>query len=118
MGEWRFLLDENIDPATIDYLKDELDVVHVRDVLGEGADDEDDILPYVVENRLIVTSDVSDFGQLSDDIDTGVILLYDDAMPAHQVASRIITMVDEYEDPAEFGGREVLDSWPGARFSA
>lgn len=64
MSEWRFLLDENIDPKTATYLEKEgIHAEHVRDALWVGADDEDDILPYArTNNSIIVTSDVTDFG--------------------------------------------------------
>lgn len=46
MSEWRFLLDENIDPKVATYLdKEELFAVHVRDTVGQGADDQDDASP-------------------------------------------------------------------------
>jgi predicted nuclease of predicted toxin-antitoxin system len=63
MSAWQFLLDENIDPKVATYLqKADVSAVHVRDVLGQGADDEADILPYARErDRVIVTSDVTDF---------------------------------------------------------
>jgi predicted nuclease of predicted toxin-antitoxin system len=66
MSEWRFLLDENIDPKTATYLrKEEVHAEHVRDALWQGADDEDDVLPYAREHDLVVvTSDVKDFGDL------------------------------------------------------
>ena len=66
MGEWRFLLDENIDPKTATYLEKEgTRAEHVRDTLGQGAEDKADILPYVAEHDLVfVTSDVTDFGPL------------------------------------------------------
>lgn len=46
MSEWRFLLDENIDPKTANYLeKESVHTEHVRDALGQGADDEADRHP-------------------------------------------------------------------------
>lgn len=113
MSEWRFLLDENIDPKVATYLdKEDLFAVHVRDELGQGADDEDDILPYAREHDLvIVTSDVKDFGALPNEVHAGVILLHDDAMHAYRAACALITMVDAYPGREAFAGREELDSW-------
>lgn len=113
MTEWRFLLDENIDPKVATYLdKAALFAVHVRDTLGQGADDEDDVLPYAREHDLIVvTSDVKDFGGLPRKDHAGVVLLYDDTMPAYRVASALITMIDTYPSRDAFAGREELDAW-------
>ena len=113
MGEWRFLLDENIDPKTATYLRKEgLYIEHVRDALGQGADDEGDILPYARANDLIiVTSDLSDFGNLPPDSHAGIVILYDDTMPAYRVAAGLLTMVDAYSNRDAFTGREALDHW-------
>jgi predicted nuclease of predicted toxin-antitoxin system len=113
MPEWRFLLDENIDPKVATYLdKEDLFAVHVRDTVGQGAADEEDVLPYARENDLIVvTSDVKDFGALTDEAHAGVVLLHDDTMPAYRVASALIAMVDTYPGRDVFGSREELDSW-------
>lgn len=113
MSEWRFLLDENVDPKTERYLqKEDVYAEHVRDALGQGADDEDDVLPYAREHDLIVvTSDVKDFGDLPDTVHAGVVLLYDDTMPAYQIASGLIAMVDAYPSRDAFAGREELDPW-------
>ncbi|PSQ43892.1 hypothetical protein BRD07_01020 [Halobacteriales archaeon QS_9_68_42] len=113
MAEWQFLLDENIDPKVATYLdKEGLYAEHVRDALGEGVDDEDDVLPYAREHDLVVvTSDVKDFGNLPSDSHTGVVLLYDDTMPAYRVASALITLVDTYPSRNAFAGREELDAW-------
>ena len=113
MSEWRFLLDENIDPKVATYLdKAELFAVHVRDTVGQGADDQDDVLPYARERDLIVvTSDVTDFGALSNEVHAGIVLLHDDTMPAYRVASALIAMVDIYPNRADFSGREELDAW-------
>lgn len=113
MSEWRFLLDENIDPKVATYLaKEDLFAVHVRETVGQGADDKDDVLPYAREHDLIVlTSDVKDFGALPSEVHAGVVLLYDDTMPAYRVASALITMVDTYPGRDAFPGCEELDSW-------
>jgi len=113
MVEWRFLLDENIDPKVATYLmKADLFAVHVRDTVGQGADDEDDVLPYAREHDLIVvTSDVKDFGALTSEAHAGVVLLYDDTMRAYRVAAALIAMVDTYPGRDAFAGREELDSW-------
>ena len=113
MSEWRFLLDENIDPKTVAYLRKEgVDVEHVRDTLAEGADDEADILPYARETeRIIVTSDVTDFGALDSDAHAGVVLLHDDTMAAYSVAAGLLAMIKAYGSRDQFSGRAELDPW-------
>lgn len=113
MSDWRFLLDENIDPKVATYLeKEDIFAVHVRDSVGQGADDEEDVLPYARDNELIVvTSDLKDFGALSREAHAGVVLLYDDTMAAYRVASALITLVDAYPSREAFEGREELDAW-------
>ncbi len=113
MSEWRFLLDENVDPKVATYLeKEQLFAVHVRDSLGQGANDEADVLPYAREQDcIIVTSDVKDFGTLPDEAHAGVILLHDDTMPTYRVASALVRMVDAYPSRDAFMGREELDDW-------
>lgn len=112
MPEWQFLLDENIDPKVAGYLeKEAVAVEHVRDALGAGADDEADILPYAREtNRIIVTSDVSDFS-MPQDADADVVLLYDDTMGAYNIAASLLRMIDAYGSRERFTGREQLDPW-------
>jgi predicted nuclease of predicted toxin-antitoxin system len=89
MGGWRFLLDENVDPEAATHLQTEnLYAEHVRGALRQGADDEADVLPYARNHDLVVvTSDVKEFGDLQPDAHAGVVLLYDDTMPAHRVAA-------------------------------
>jgi predicted nuclease of predicted toxin-antitoxin system len=113
MSEWRFLLDENIDPKTATYLEKEgIYAEHVQDSLWQGADEKKDVLPYAREHELIVvTSDVKDLGRVLSDTHAGVVLLYDDTLPAYQVAAGIMTMTDAYQDRDAFGGREELDPW-------
>lgn len=113
MTAWQFLLDENIDPAVRQYLdKEGIDTEHVRDTLGQGADDEDDLLPYARSHeRIVVTSDVTDFAPLSSDAHAGIVLLYDDTLPAYDVATGLIRLGDTYPDRESFAGREILDDW-------
>jgi len=113
MREWRFLLDENVDPKTATYLKKEgIHAEHVRDALWQGADDEADVLPYAREHDLIVvTSDVSDFGGLPLDAHAGLVLLYDDTTPAYRIAAALSSMVDTNPSREAFSGREELDAW-------
>jgi len=58
-----------------------------------------------------VTSDVTDFAPLPSDAHAGVLLLYDDTMPAYRVAAAIISLTDAYPGRDEFHGREELDPW-------
>lgn len=113
MNDWRFLLDENVDPKTATYLrKEDVFADHVRDTLGQGADDEDDILPYAREHDLVVvTSDVADFSDLPSEAHQGIVILHDDTMPAYRVASALLAMIDDYPSRDEFAGREELDKW-------
>ena len=82
-------------------------MVYVHLLVGEEAamlvdtgcshNPEADILPYAREHDLVVvTSDVTDFGARSSEAHAGVVLLYDDTMPAYRVASALIAMVDTY----------------------
>ena len=113
MAEWRFLLDENIDPKAVNYLqKEDIDTEHVRDALWQGARDERDVLPYAqTEQRIVVMSDVTDFGALPDDRHAGIVLLYDDTMPAYRLVSGLLSMIDAYGDREAFDSREELDAW-------
>jgi len=113
MSDWRFLLDENVDPKAAAYLEKEgLFAVHVRDAVGLGADDEDDVLPYARNHDLVVvTSDVKDFGALPNEAHAGVVIVHDDTMPAYRVASALIAMVDAYPGREAFPDREELDAW-------
>ena len=113
MRDWRFPLDENVDPKTVRYLeKEDIHAEHVRDALGQGTADDADVLPYAREHDLVVvTSDVTDFSGLPDEAHAGIVLLYDDTMATHRVASALIAMVDTYPNRDAFGGRDVLDDW-------
>lgn len=112
MNEWRFLLDENIDPKTETYLeKEDVFAEHIRDSLGQGTDDEE-IRSYARDNGfVIVTSDLGDFRDTETATSVDSVILYDDTMPAYRVATGLLSMVTVYPDRTVFSGREVLDSW-------
>lgn len=58
-----------------------------------------------------MTSDVKDFGDLQSDVHAGIVMLYDDTMPAYRVVSGLLAMVDAYPSRDAFAGREELDLW-------
>jgi hypothetical protein len=60
---------------------------------------------------IVLTSDVKDFSGLPPEAHAGIVLLYDDTMPAYQIAAGLITMTDTYQDRDAFDGREELDPW-------
>ena len=113
MSAWRFFLDENIDPKVAKYLaKEDLPAVHVRDTVGQGADDTTDVLPFARENDLvIVTSDVTDFGGLPREAHAGLVSSYSNTRPAYEIAAALIAMVDAYPGRDQFSGWEELDAW-------
>jgi predicted nuclease of predicted toxin-antitoxin system len=112
MSEWAFLLDENIDPKVAKYLeKESVSAVHVRETVGLGAED-NRIMTYARnEGLILVTSDVTDFDSIQASKHAGIVLLYDDTMPAYEVASALITLVYAYPGRSELDGHEILDLW-------
>ena len=109
---WAFLLDENMEPKVSDFLrKERYDAVHVQDVLSKGAKDTSDVLPYAVDNGLIVlTSDVNDFSGVSPSDHEGMMLLHDQRHSAYAVANAVLDVIDAYCSRDQFS-EEVLDSW-------
>lgn len=112
-AEWGFLVDENLDPQIAHYLENEgVRAEHVLDALFEGADDRDDLLPYArAEDLVVVTNDVTDFSRVPDHEHEGVVIVYDGALPAFDVAAGLLAMMDAYPDRDALRGYEVLDDW-------
>lgn len=112
-SEWAFLIDENLEPRIATYLKKEgIAADHVLDALFEGADDRDDILPYLREHdRIFVTNDVTDFSTVPDTAHEGIIILYDGKRPAFEITGGILDVVDVYPDRDSLRGYEILDDW-------
>lgn len=110
--EWAFLLDENVDPKVGELLDEEgFRVVHVQEALSKGADDQEDILPFAREEDLVlVTSDVTDFGKVASSRHRGVMLLFDQRTPPHEVGQAIVSLVNAYGSRERFES-DALDDW-------
>ncbi|MFB6284836.1 MAG: hypothetical protein ABEK59_13065 [Halobacteria archaeon] len=67
---------------------------------------------YIKENEyILVTNDVTDFSTVSSERHAGLVLLYDDTLPAYQTASALLNMIKTYPDRNTFPCTEVLDDW-------
>jgi predicted nuclease of predicted toxin-antitoxin system len=110
---WFFLIDECVDPDVAYQLDaDTIRAEPVKDALWIGARDFRDILPYAREHdRILVTSNVTDFGGLSDEAHEGLVLLFDNEMEAQQIVAGLLTIVDRYPSRDELRGYEKLDPW-------
>jgi len=82
-------------------------------VLDEDADDEEDILPYVRNEELIVvTADVKNFAAFDESRHEGVFYLDDQRASAYDIATAVLEIVDQYGSPDHVNGkRENLDKW-------
>ena len=85
---WRFLVDENLHPRIVTYLrKENIDASYVPDVLFEGADDEADILPYLTDHDcILVTNDLEHFGDRAPGEHEGIVLVYDGKLTAFEIS--------------------------------
>ncbi|MEF8886713.1 MAG: DUF5615 family PIN-like protein [Haloarculaceae archaeon] len=112
-AEWGFLLDENVDRRVAARLRTHGHrVAMVVDELGPGAADRADVLPYArQEDLVVVTKDVSDFGEADADDHEGVILVFDDRLDGDEMADGIRRLVLAYPSRDALRGREVLDEW-------
>lgn len=114
-GEWRFLVDECMEPAIAGQLRTEgLDARHVQEVptLGKGADDEDDVLPYLRrEDAILVTNNFRDFGDVPFGDHEGILLDFDGRRSAHEYASAVDRIVDAYPGRGALRHTEPLDDW-------
>jgi len=110
--EWAFLVDENQEPQIATALEKEgYRAEHVQDSVGKGANDVPDVLPYAVENDLIViTADVKDFAPLAPSDHCGVMLLDMQRTSAYEVTNAVLDIVEAYGDRGQFV-MEKLDAW-------
>lgn len=114
-ADWRFLVDENLDPRIVDELAERgLAAAYVLDVLFEGADDFDDILPYCREtNTVLVTNNVRDFNatDLETDDHAGIVVVHDKQRPAEEIAAEISRIAESYPSSDHLRGFESADDW-------
>lgn len=84
---------------------------HVQNALEKGAQDAPDVLPYAVENDLVlVTADVKDFAPLSDADHEGLMLLDSQRKSAYEIANAVLDIVEAYGSRESFT-KQKLDSW-------
>lgn len=62
-------------------------------------------------DRIVVTSDVSGFANVLSEAQADLVLLYNDAMPAHRIAGALDAPVEAYGDREASPGREVPNDW-------
>lgn len=113
--DWRFLIDENLDPTIVDELrKDDIEAEWVPDALFYGADDADDILPYCRETwTVLVTNNVRDFNatDLGTDDHAGIVVVHDKERPAEQIAAELRRITAAYPNREAFRRFESADDW-------
>jgi predicted nuclease of predicted toxin-antitoxin system len=115
MSEWRFLIDENLEPQIATQLeKRGLAAEAVRDSLERGADDAE-LLRYARKHdAIVVTLDEKDFATISYEDHEGILVLRNGSLSAYQTARAISDLVSAYDEHTGRDGlrhREPLDEW-------
>ncbi len=111
-SEWAFLVDETLNSDIAAAIRREgYEAEHVTEALEAGADDTEDILPYVTEqDHLLITHD-RDFSALPHEAHPGILMLYDRAPAPAAVAAAVTDLVEAYGDRDRLRHREALDRW-------
>lgn len=112
--DWGFLLDENVERAVGEYLRENgYRAEHVVSTLKPGADDLTDVLPYARAEDLIgVTKDVSDFSALGRADHEGILLIVNHRLTVTETGSAILRIVEAYPSRDELRNHiEFLDGW-------
>lgn len=112
-GPWRFLIDENLHPPIVDHLvEDGIEGAYVPDILFEGADDDEDVLPLArADDYIVVTNDITDYSNRDRSQHEGIILVYDGTLESFEIATGLLRIVATYSNRDELRGYEVLDRW-------
>jgi len=111
---WAFFIDANLEPRVAEILEKEGYRADYSDyVLSEDADDEDDILPYVrKEELIIVTADIKNFAPLDESEHEGLFLVNNQRTSAYAIANAILDIIEQYGSPDNIPGKvENVDLW-------
>ena len=108
----KFLLDENISPKTVNFLK-ELghDAIHLRDVNLKGAVDED-VINYATQHKLVLITIDRDFGNILDyppGSHPGIIRLKLQYMPSRIVNFVLKTFLEEVKPQDIYGNLAIVE---------
>jgi predicted nuclease of predicted toxin-antitoxin system len=112
--QWAFFVDANLEPEVATLLDKEGYCAEYSDyVLGEDADDEDDILPYVRQEELVViTADVKNFAAFDESHHEGVFYLDNQRTSAYRIANAVLDIINQYGSPDHMNGKtENIDKW-------
>ncbi|MFD1572454.1 DUF5615 family PIN-like protein [Halorubrum laminariae] len=110
---YRILADENVEQATINYLRKlGHDVERIDDVeaLGLGADDEEIAVYGREANRLILTQDDDFFTRIAVEDTAGILFQKDQALSAREVGD-IVHELSEYIDQSDVMLEYVSRNW-------
>ena len=111
--EYRILADENVEQATINYLRKlGHDVEWIGDVngLGLGADDEEITVYRRETNRLVLTQD-DDFFTRIDVEDTAGVLFQKDRTLSARAVGNVVHELSEYIDQSDVTLEYVSRNW-------
>jgi len=110
---YRILADENVERATINYLRKlDHDVEWIGDVpdLGLGADDESIAAHARETDRLILTQDDDFFTELDVENTAGVLFQRDQTLSAREVGD-VVHEMSEYVDQSGITLEYVSQNW-------
>lgn len=114
MGDWEFLLDENVERDVGGCLRRHgYRTEHVVSALEPGADDLTAVLPYArAEDLIVVTKDLSDFSALAPADHNGLILIHNHQLTAIDMCAGIRRIVATYRSRDDLRNHfEFLDQW-------
>lgn len=111
-GTVALLLDENVERRVAEYLRTEgFEAELVVDVLGAGAEDASDIVPYAREHDLIVVTKDVDFLRMDDGDHARVFFLDDHRASAYAIAMAALDVLSTVPSRETLRGVVVLDDW-------